>query len=294
MSYLIKDTSKEERKKIAKEALAISVASDKMPSKEVIELTKEYINGKMELDEVKKRIIEHYRKSWIMDSIYELPNGTLRNKLCITDPDELEQAETDISFTNLMYLQKDLAKECDAELLRKINQYLFGDIYEWAGEYRKFPVSKEEDVLNGDSVRYTLPENIEDELYIVTDDMNNYDWENKNIDEISEKFAYYLAQIWKIHPFREGNTRTVLGFGEIFAKEHGFEMDLSKMINDLERIEDPETGEIIRYGLRDKFVLASLDKEDGPEPEHLEKIVRKSIVSGIEKKIDELEDLLDR
>lgn len=63
MSYLIKDTSKEERKKIAKEALAISVASDKMPSKEVIELTKEYINGKMELDEVKKRIIEHYRKS---------------------------------------------------------------------------------------------------------------------------------------------------------------------------------------------------------------------------------------
>ena len=229
-----------------------------------------------------------------MDSIYELPNGTLRNKLCITDPDELEQAETDISFTNLMYLQKDLAKECDAELLRKINQYLFGDIYEWAGEYRKFPVSKEEDVLNGDSVRYTLPENIEDELYIVTDDMNNYDWENKNIDEISEKFAYYLAQIWKIHPFREGNTRTVLGFAEIFAKEHGFEMDLSKMIDDLERIEDPETGEIIRYGLRDKFVLASLDKEDGPEPEHLEKIVRKSIVSGIEKKIDELEDLLDR
>ncbi len=63
MSYLIKDTSKEERKKIAKEALAISVASDKMPSKKVIELTKEYINGKIELDEIKRRIIEHYRKS---------------------------------------------------------------------------------------------------------------------------------------------------------------------------------------------------------------------------------------
>ncbi len=229
-----------------------------------------------------------------MDSIYELPNGTLKNLLGITDSEELKQAEADMSFTNLMYLQEDLAKECDAELLKKINQCLFGDIYEWAGEYRKYSVRKEEDVLNGDSVRYTLPESIEDELYIVTDDMNNYNWKNKNIDEISEKFAYYLAKIWKIHPFREGNTRTVLGFAEIFAKEHGFEMDLSKMIDDLERIEDPETGEIKRYGLRDKFVLASLDNEDGPEPEHLERIVRKSIVSGIEKKIDELEDLLDR
>ena len=62
MSYLIKDTSKEERKEIAKEALAISVASGKMPSKETIDLIKEYINGKMELEEVQKRIIEKYKK----------------------------------------------------------------------------------------------------------------------------------------------------------------------------------------------------------------------------------------
>lgn len=62
MSYLIKDTSKEERKEIAKEALAISVASGRMPSKETIDLIKEYINGKMELEEVQKRIIEKYKK----------------------------------------------------------------------------------------------------------------------------------------------------------------------------------------------------------------------------------------
>ena len=42
MEYLIKDTTKEERKKIAKNALAISVGSNEMPSKEVIELVKEY------------------------------------------------------------------------------------------------------------------------------------------------------------------------------------------------------------------------------------------------------------
>lgn len=62
MEYLIKDTTKEERKKIAKNALAISVGSNEMPSKEVIELVKEYVDGKMELEEVQKNIIERYKK----------------------------------------------------------------------------------------------------------------------------------------------------------------------------------------------------------------------------------------
>ena len=62
MSYLIKDTSKEERKKIAKNAFGISIASNEIPSKEVIELVKQYINGNMELEEVQKKVIEKYRK----------------------------------------------------------------------------------------------------------------------------------------------------------------------------------------------------------------------------------------
>ena len=62
MKYLIKDTTKEERKKIAKNALAISVGSNEMPSKEVIEIVKEYVDGKMELEEVQKKIIERYKK----------------------------------------------------------------------------------------------------------------------------------------------------------------------------------------------------------------------------------------
>ena len=62
MSYLIKDTSKEERKKIAKNAFGISIASNEMPSKEVIALVKQYMDGKMELEDVQKKVIEKYRK----------------------------------------------------------------------------------------------------------------------------------------------------------------------------------------------------------------------------------------
>ena len=62
MSYLIKDTTHEERKKIAKSALAISVGSNEIPSKETINLVKQYIDGKMELEDVQKKVIERYKK----------------------------------------------------------------------------------------------------------------------------------------------------------------------------------------------------------------------------------------
>jgi len=62
MSYLIKDTSKEERKKIVKNAFGISIASNQIPSREVIKIVKQYIDGEMELEDVQKKVIEKYRK----------------------------------------------------------------------------------------------------------------------------------------------------------------------------------------------------------------------------------------
>ena len=62
MSFLIKDTTKEQRKKIVKNAFGVTISSNEMPSKEVIELTKKYINGEMELEDVQKKVIEMYRK----------------------------------------------------------------------------------------------------------------------------------------------------------------------------------------------------------------------------------------
>ena len=62
MNYLIKDTTREERKKIAKKALAISVGSNEMPSDETIQIVKEYVDGITELKKVQKKVIERYKK----------------------------------------------------------------------------------------------------------------------------------------------------------------------------------------------------------------------------------------
>ena len=62
MSYLIKDTTKEQRKELVKKAYAISLASGEEPTDETLEMFKEYVDGKTELEEIQKKIINKYRK----------------------------------------------------------------------------------------------------------------------------------------------------------------------------------------------------------------------------------------
>lgn len=55
-----------------------------------------------------------------------------------------------------------------------------------------------------------------------------------------------------------------------------------------------KTGKIQRYSVRGKFVLAALDPKDIPEPEHLRAIIKESIQNGIDKKIEQLNQISER
>ena len=71
-------------------------------------------------------------------------------------------------------------------------------------------------------------------------------------------------------------------------------MYMGMLLDNLERIVDDETGKIKRFSVRDKFVLAALDEKDYSEPEHLERIIKMSIEKGINKKIDSLNQIVER
>lgn len=62
MKILIKDTTKKERELLVKKALGISLTGAEEPSEETVKLVKQYIEGKKELSEVQKEIIEGYKK----------------------------------------------------------------------------------------------------------------------------------------------------------------------------------------------------------------------------------------
>ena len=123
-------------------------------------------------------------------------------------------------------------------------------------------------------------------------EVNSINWSGKNINEIAADFTYGLAKIWRVHPFRDGNTRTTLAFAERYSKDHGFPMDMGVLLEHLSRVTSPQ-GKITRYSIRDKFVLAALDKKDCPEPEHLRALIKMSIQAGIIKETTRQNKILE-
>lgn len=229
-----------------------------------------------------------------MKDPYVLEDGTLKNLLGIDDYSELKRAETDIGYVKLLNAEEVLQNKCDINLLKAIHKHIFEDIFEWAGEFRVVPLYKQELIIPGISLEYAAPKNIERELTKNLEEMNMCNWSGKKLDEITKQFTKYLARIWRVHPFRDGNTRTTLTFANIFAKQHGFEMDMSTLLQDLVRVQDEDTGKIKKWSLRDKFVLAALDEADYPEPEALENIIRIAIKNGVDKKISSLHEIIER
>ena len=195
-------------------------------------------------------------------------NDVLFNKLNIVDNEELNQAEADIGFLKLISVDDVNVDFFNTDLIKKIHKHIFEDIYDWAGEYRSVPLYKEEAVIPMISIKYSDPQNIEKDLERELQRLNSVSWQNLDIKEIAYNFARNIAIVWRVHPFRDGNTRTMLSFAYLYAKEHGFPFDMETFTQGLSRIYDDE-GRIRRYSVRDKFVLASLDEKDYPEVEHL-------------------------
>lgn len=226
-----------------------------------------------------------------MKDPYILENGTLRNKLGIKEYKELNEAQKDICFVKLVDIGEAFKQEYDSEYLKSIHRHIFEDIFDWAGEFRTVPVYKTEVVIPGLSLEYSAPKNIKRDLNSAFAGLNNVNWSDKNINEVTCEFTKGLARIWRVHPFRDGNTRTTLAFAEKYSKEHGFPMDIGILLEQLTRSITPE-GKISRYSIRDKFVLAALDEKDYPEPEHLQALIKTSILSGIKREKEKHSRLL--
>jgi hypothetical protein len=62
MDLSIKNTTREQRKKIVKEALAISISGTDIPDINVLNIAKEYVDGKTEIEDVQKKVIALYQK----------------------------------------------------------------------------------------------------------------------------------------------------------------------------------------------------------------------------------------
>ena len=147
----------------------------------------------------------------------------LRNKLNIHEKDLFEDAEADYVVYRLKELALNpIAGNYHTKHLMQMHEFIFQDIFDWAGQPRTISIYKEEDVLGGLSVEYSEPLKIESDIHHVLSDMRAKKWNSMSRSQLASEFCESLANLWKIHPFREGNTRTTVTFCCQFADEMGF------------------------------------------------------------------------
>ena len=63
MEYSVDKTTRKDRIKLVKKALAISISGADVPTDETLNLTKDYVDGKIELEELQQKIIDKYNKN---------------------------------------------------------------------------------------------------------------------------------------------------------------------------------------------------------------------------------------
>lgn len=149
----------------------------------------------------------------------------LKNLAGIKDADLLRKAEADITNLAMAGIYNRQYEKFDTETLKDIHRTIFGQIYEWAGEFREIQMIKPEDVLGGDTVRYAYPKEIKKQLTASMKEIAKLHRNGENDREIVFRMVRIIAQIWQTHPFREGNTRSVIVFAVLFAKSLGFEVE---------------------------------------------------------------------
>lgn len=149
----------------------------------------------------------------------------LINRANIKDSDLLRKAEADITNLAMTAIYEREYNKFNTDTLCDIHRTIFGQIYDWAGEFRTIQMVKYEDVLGGDTVRYAYPKDIKKELTATMKEIGKLKRTGDNDHDVIFKIVRIIASIWHTHPFREGNTRTVIVFAVLLAKHLGFEVN---------------------------------------------------------------------
>ena len=185
-------------------AIGLQEVDNLEPSKYLEELIEKSILGELTIEEVEKELKDYYIEKEKQNSI---------------NYNELECDFVSMRIVELLSVDN---FELSVDYLKYIHKYLFQDVYEFAGEFRNINFFKHEIILNNDSVAYgdckTLTESLEYDIRLEKE--KNY--KDMSIVDVIKNITDFSSSIWQVHPFREGNTRTIALFIEKYLISLGY------------------------------------------------------------------------
>ena len=178
------EPDKVEKTNAWKTAIGLQDVDGLKTSDYLLDTAKAHIEGKISISDADKRI----------QGYYEERSG--RNET------EADTKEADIVSVRIAKLLGEKTFQFSPAELKNVHKKLFTGVFDHAGFFRTYNITKKEWVLKGDTVIYASFDSIKEEA--VT------------------HIARFTSGIWQIHPFCEGNTRTTAVFMIRYLKTFGF------------------------------------------------------------------------
>ncbi len=194
-----------ERGETWKVAIGLQQVDGLTPSEYLLDTAKRHIEGDISIGEA-KMLIDSYYKSAAGRKEVENDRTEEADKVSVRITEIL--AEKTFSFTPAQ--------------LTSIHRRLFEGIYKQAGRIRDYNITKNEWVLGGKTVYYASADTISETLDYDMGQERAFDYANLNVDDAISHLARFCANIWQIHPFCEGNTRTTAVFMIKYLRTLGF------------------------------------------------------------------------
>ena len=203
------EPSKQEKGRNWATAIGLQKVDGLTPSKYLYETAKRNIEGEISIEEAKEIIDSYYQSKEIRSS------------------DDKDSEEADKVSIRIAEILSEKSFSFTPKQLLSIHEKLFSDVFYSvkAGEFRTYNITKKEWALDGDTVFYANADLIADTLKYDFENEKSFDYSTLSKEDTIKHITRFVANIWQIHPFGEGNTRTTAVFTIKYLRTLGFEVN---------------------------------------------------------------------
>ncbi len=187
-------------------AIGLQKVDGLTPSKYLIEVAKDNIEGKISIDEAAEQVSKYYKKN---------PATNIK--------EQGEKEADEVSARIAKLLSTNTFSFSPMEYI-SIHKALFRGIFDdkIAGKLRTYDITKEEPILNGDTVIYGRADSLKETLDYDFQTERAFNYKGLSKAEKVAHLAKFISGIWQIHPFGEGNTRATAVFTIKYLYTLGF------------------------------------------------------------------------
>ncbi|TFE00501.1 Fic/DOC family protein [Jeotgalibacillus salarius] len=145
------------------------------------------------------------------------------NLLGVKDEDSLMEAEAlTFSLRAAEFVRKQYkVSSFDIQSFKDLHRHFFQDIYPFAGQFRTVQLMK-------GNTRFCQAQFIDSYAREIFQALSaEQQWQT--LDEAAKRLAYFKSELNMLHPFREGNGRTIRSFLHEFARSRGIEWQYDQL-----------------------------------------------------------------